>query len=553
MANEPLTDDEREGALGAIVAACETSGDSDLAELAVALREGGSLSCWWLGDEGEAVSVTLAVPPGRPLSNHAQLEQSVFDIASRALATCGLYVRNVKISLALAKTGWRSGPRTELANRLAGRFEREASIWKKGGFGDIYRAKDLATGDNTAVKVLRLPSNEGKAVREQHFLRFRREMQMMSRLDHPNVMPVLWYGEEEGGQLWYAMPLAEGSLEDRLAEFPDDPDRVLSVLGSICEGVDYLHAQGIVHRDLSPGNVLCMPDGSWVISDLGLAFDLDRDLTQLTTTGMLMGTIGYRPPDAEAQLAKSASASWDIYSLGQLLADMADGRKYGERPASVPDCMFRAAIARACHQDPAKRFPTVRDLLAECRKLVELSVPWENPDEQRSRLANPLRNGDVAAIHDLAIQLGGGAEIAPFVEALCAMSPIAMGELARSSPDDLLQVVQTFVRQMPGSWTRYEDLDSMASFVVNCSELLSVDELSESVLVWLLEVGHNWNRWNVQSQANVYLRRLAAVSLDVVTRALNRVDARALPEDLDWLHPAARPEPEVKVDETYPF
>jgi hypothetical protein len=539
VSSEPLTDEQRDGVLGAIVVSLAATGDAELLELSDSLRRGGQLTAFF--DDDDCVHVSLAVPPGRSFRNVGELEVQVFDFVSRAVATCGHYVRTVRITLALARSGWREGPTKELPIRFGGRFERELDPLKYGGFGVIYKAIDLSTNAEVALKVLRLPENEGVQMREQSYLRFRREMQLMMDLRHPNLMQVLWYGEEESGVLWYAMPLAEGCLTDRLAEFPADSNRILSVFSSICDGVAYLHERDIVHRDLSPENVLCLPDGSWVVSDLGLAFDLDRELTQLTTTGMTMGKVGYRPPDAESQMTKNAATSWDIFSLGQLLADMCGGKRYSERNGSVPDCLFRPAIVRACNADPSRRYASVRVLLDECRKLVELSTQWEGPDEKQLRFIDSLHLEDFEATKLLASEVERGGKIEPYVSALSGMSKSAVVGFAKSSPEELRVLTLALIEEMPGQWIQFAQLDQMANFVVTAAEALKDDIVSERALIWLLETGAEYNRWYVQGLAEEYLRRLAVESLDVVTRALRNASSQAIPEDLDWLHPAARP------------
>jgi serine/threonine protein kinase len=547
MSDDPLTPDQRDGALGAVVAALAASGDFELMQLSVALRRGGDLTAAW--DEYDCVIVSLAVPPGLPLQKIDELEGRVFDPVSRAVATCGHHVRRVRITLALARTGWREVPMIELPMRFAGRFEREVDPLRHGGFGVIYRARDHLTDTLVALKVLRISDTEVDVVREQNYLRFRREMQLMMDLHHPNLMEVIWVGEEESGLHWYAMPLAECNLGERLQEFPSDPNRILSVLSSICDGVIYLHDQDVVHRDLSPENVLCMPDGSWVVSDLGLAFDLDRELTQLTTTGMSMGRVGYRPPDAEAQMAKNATPSWDIYSLGQLLEDMAQGKRFSERNGSISDSIFRPAIVRACNPEPSRRYKSVREFLDDCRKLVELTTSWEGPEERINRVTNSLRNGDVEVVRQIAAEIGHGGNIETYVSAICSMSKEAVNDLAQKSPEDLRTLTVAIIEKMPGPWPQFTQLDPMADYVVASAEALEDDSVSERALIWVLETGAEYDRWYVQGVADKYLHRLAGASLNVVARSLKNVDPRAIPSDLDWLNPAARPQ-RIENDES---
>lgn len=552
--SEPLDEAQCDGVLGAVVEAFTASGDSDLVRFADALRRGGQLTAK-ATDDPEGVVVNLAVPPGYPLSNVDELEEQALDTVRRAVATCGPWVRYVRITLALARTGWRTPPREDLPLRLGARFERESDPLKVGGFGVIYKARDVMTDEDVAIKVLRLPGDAGPQEREQYYLRFQREMNLMMHVKHPNLMDVFWYGREDSGVLWYAMPLAAGSLGDRLEEFANDPNRTLAVLTTIGSAVGHLHDQGIVHRDLSPGNVLCMPDGRWVVSDLGLAFDLDRDLTQLTTTGMAMGTVGYRPPDAEARMAKAATPQWDIYSLGHLLADMTAGMSFRDRGGVIPESVFTPAIARASHVDPNRRFRTVVEFLDECRRLVELTTAWEGPDERRTRIINSLDDAARVhhAAHELALLVSDGESVEPFVSGLCELCTSNGATLKHVDGSDLRIILSAVIQEMPGSWTPFAELDTIAAFLVAAAEALADDELREKALIWLLEVGKNWDRWNVQAEADRYLRRLAHEAPTIVARALANVEAGAVPEDLRWLHPAARPQTTAEAPPDEPF
>jgi hypothetical protein len=540
----PLDEDESEGVLGAVVETFLAGDDEGLAALGEALRHGGRLTARWSDDPyGQGVVVILAVPPGLPLRNCEELEDRALDVVRRAVATCGPWVQSVHITLALAKAGWRSPPKEDLPVRLGDRYDREPDPLKVGGFGVIYKARDRMTGADVALKVLRLPGDAVPAEREQYHLRFRREMQVMDRHRHPHLMEVLFYGQQDNGALWYVMPLAAGSLADRVEEFVDDPHRSLAVLTAICEAVGYLHDNGIVHRDLSPGNVLFMPDGRWVVADLGLAFDLDRTLTQLTSTGMAMGTIGYRPPDAEARMAKDATAQWDIYSLGQILADMTAGQTFRDRMGAVPVSVFKPAILRATAADPERRFATVTDFLDECRQLLELESSWEGPDERRSRLAAALDDlGDAReAAHELALLVAQGESVEPFASAICRLRGEAQPNVDAIDAEDLRNLTLAIIDGMPGSWTPFEQLDDIAAYLVAAADALDDDEVAEKSLVWLLDTGHHWNRWNVQGIADRYLRRLAEEAPPVVARALAAADPAAVPADLEWMHPAARP------------
>ena len=244
----------------------------------------------------------------------------------------------------------------------------------EGGQATVYRARHRADGRVAAVKVLHRSAWADPSFR----VRFRRECDALAHLRHPHVVPVYDFGEE-GGCGYLAMPLARGgSLADLLRRGPLAPEEALPILAAAADALDAAHAAGLLHRDVTPDNVLLDPDGPW-LADFGLA----RRHRAATTTGagLLIGTAGYLAPEVISGAPAGPAA--DRYALAAVafrtLADRppfeADGvagllyahvHRTPPRASSLRAGLPRpvdAALARGLSKDPEARPATARALV----------------------------------------------------------------------------------------------------------------------------------------------------------------------------------------------
>ncbi len=189
----------------------------------------------------------------------------------------------------------------------------------EGGMADVYRARQLtAFGREVALKVIR-PDFTGD---EPFRRRFLREAHAVSRLSHPNILPLIEFGEENG-VLYLVMPLVrEGTLRDLLNRHqgPLTLEEALPLFAPLCDAVQYAHQEDLIHRDIKPQNILLQRYTHVLLADFGIA--RDRFDTKMTTTGVGIGSVEYMAPEqAEGQ----ATAQSDIYSLGIVLYQMLTG------------------------------------------------------------------------------------------------------------------------------------------------------------------------------------------------------------------------------------
>ncbi|MGY4772526.1 serine/threonine-protein kinase [Kribbella sp. CWNU-51] len=213
---------------------------------------------------------------------------------------------------------------------IAARY-RVVGVLGRGGMGEVYRATDVVLGREVAVKVM-LPIPETLAARE----RFVREARASARLRHPHVVAAYDFGQY-GAAYYLAMELVLGRTVGeelrRLGPLPSD--RAEHMVRQAAAGLAAAHAEGIVHRDIKPDNLLLTSDGFVKVADFGIVRFLDDATTTMTSAGHIVGTSHFLSP--ERVLGKPAEPASDVYALGCVLYQLLTGRPpfVSESPASV--------------------------------------------------------------------------------------------------------------------------------------------------------------------------------------------------------------------------
>ncbi|MEC5199477.1 serine/threonine protein kinase [Arthrobacter sp. PL16] len=247
---------------------------------------------------------------------------------------------------------------------LGGRFELTERV-AIGGMGEVWKARDQILGRVVAIKILKEEYSGDPA-----FLnRFRAEARHTALLNHEGIANVFDYGEE-GGSAYLVMELVPGQPLSAVIEKEQvlSPDRTLSIVGQTATALAVAHRQGLVHRDVKPGNILVMPDGRVKITDFGIARLADQ--VPLTATGQVMGTAQYLAP--EQATGQPATGSSDIYALGVIGYELLAGRRpfsgesqiaialaqVNDAPPPLPESIprpVRALIGSMLAKDPAGR------------------------------------------------------------------------------------------------------------------------------------------------------------------------------------------------------
>ncbi|MFE3178873.1 serine/threonine-protein kinase [Amycolatopsis sp. NPDC059090] len=260
---------------------------------------------------------------------------------------------------------------------IGGRY-RLISELGSGGFGRVWRAHDEALDVSVAVKEMRLPPSSSDAEQADRLKRAEREARHAARLrDHPNIVAVHDVVVEDGVP-WIVMRLVDGqTLADRLADGPLSPGQAAPIAAALVDALGAAHDADIAHRDVKPGNVLLTERGHVLLTDFGIATH-DAD-TQLTSTGMFIGSVEYTAPERLEGHGRGAVS--DLFSLGATLYHAVEGVSPFARDtakATMAAILFhepppprRAGaltdlIARLLAKDPAARpsFAEARELAA---------------------------------------------------------------------------------------------------------------------------------------------------------------------------------------------
>lgn len=192
----------------------------------------------------------------------------------------------------------------------------------RGGMGVVYKARQTSVNRIVALKVL--PSSLSK---DRNYLeRFSREAKVAAKLNHPNAVSVLEFGES-GGLYYYAMEYVEGANVRTILEREGkiDEREALAIVLQIAQALEHAHSLSIIHRDIKPENMMVMQDGTAKLCDLGLARQTAAEDASLTQSGAVMGTPYYMSPE-QARGEKNLDIRTDIYSLGVTLFHMVTGQ-----------------------------------------------------------------------------------------------------------------------------------------------------------------------------------------------------------------------------------
>lgn len=260
-----------------------------------------------------------------------------------------------------------------------------------GGMADVYLALDSNLERQVAIKVLKAGYSQDSSVTA----RFQREAKTIARLDHPNIVQIFTNGTTASGLPYLAMQYVQGgSLQEQLEALRRQVqrmavDEVLRLMIQIGRALHKAHQAGVIHRDLKPSNILLQPDGTPMLSDLGIAAIQQATVTRLTSPDMVVGTPHYMSP--EQAMGREVDGRSDIYSFGIILYEMLSGalpfggdsplailhqHVYQEPPALMlnrPDLPPAVVwlVAKCLRKEPEARYQTAGELITALQTALE--------------------------------------------------------------------------------------------------------------------------------------------------------------------------------------
>ena len=213
-----------------------------------------------------------------------------------------------------------AGPAPETRLRGFGDYELLAEI-ARGGMGVVYKARQISLNRVVALKMILA----GQFASERDVKRFYTEARAAANLQHPHIVAIHEVGQSEG-QHYFSMDYVDGkSLAQIVRENPLPPAKAATYLKTIAEAIDFAHRHGILHRDLKPANILIDTFDQPRVTDFGLAKRLESS-DQLTSTGAVMGTPSYMPPEQAGADGGNIGPASDVYSLGAIVYESLTGR-----------------------------------------------------------------------------------------------------------------------------------------------------------------------------------------------------------------------------------
>ncbi|HAR36241.1 MAG TPA: hypothetical protein DCR87_04930, partial [Acidobacteria bacterium] len=282
---------------------------------------------------------------------------------------------------------------------IAGKYQLLRQVGK-GGMGLVFEAQDVRLKRSVALKFLPAELLGEERARE----RFIHEAQAASALDHPNICTIYEIGETDEQQTFIAMAFYKGeSLKSRIRRGPLSPDETIALALQIAEGLAAAHANGIVHRDVKPANIIITEEGQVKLLDFGLAKLAGE--ARLTRPGTVIGTVAYMSP--EQLTGGESGARTDVWSLGVVVYEMLTGglpfegdtepacaysiihkklRPIKSLPLEIPRDLA-AIVEKALAKDPEDRFASAREMAEALKALVEGRKFYQGAKKKFSRRA----------------------------------------------------------------------------------------------------------------------------------------------------------------------
>jgi serine/threonine protein kinase len=412
-----------------------------------------------------------------------------------------------------------------------------------GGFGEVFRATIVDDGRKVAVKRLLKPYSSDDVKR------FGREVRIMEKLDHPNIIKVLRSNLDADPPV-FVMPLAECNLNDILPDLRQNEERRRFIFQQILEGMQYAHESGVIHRDIKPQNILIMKGDRIAITDFGIGRFLVRDTTTLTMQGDQFGTIAYAAPEQLADFSQTDVRS-DIYALGKILYQMLSSRPvFPILNLTGLEGKYVYIIQKCVDNDPDKRYQTVSELIADFELLTQKEFNVESPTQLAQKLV-----GEIVDPFSETVNSKGLVELAKifmenpdnedlYLEVLPKMPDEIISKLIISHNASFLSIIQTYDGYVSGNLA-FSYCDTVARFYEKIFWEVDNFQIKRLVFSRLLDMGSSHHRFYVRDVMARMVHEikdvgLARLVLDVYRNNTSATQWASASINLDKVHPLIR-------------
>lgn len=404
-----------------------------------------------------------------------------------------------------------------------------------GGFGCVYRARRVEDNEIVAFKEL-----TGDTITEDDRLRFVREVRIQSRLEHPNIVPVL------GSNLtvmppFFVMPVAKSNLRGYLVDgiLKGDLKRVLTLFFQTLDGIAFAHSSGVIHRDLKPENLLLFEDffgEDWIrISDFGLGKRFDAESLTVTRSYVGMGTVPYMAPEQCHDL-KHVDQRADIFSLGKILYELLT-REFplhvNTHSSDLPRG-FGYIIGRCLEHSPENRYQTADELKQEIQLITSAQNKFEHPQRRVHELIRAVEDGhgDSASLIKEIDQVfqENATDEAFFTKYFVLMGSLCLESYISFSLSRFRERLEAFDEFVKGSLP-FGYTDTVANFYKRVWAVTDHLEVRRLVLARLLAMGYEHNRWHVGKVFGALLQSIDSHDESLMARDI----LRHYPDAASWV------------------
>lgn len=397
----------------------------------------------------------------------------------------------------------------------------------RGAFATVHRATNRLSDKVVAVK--RLHQGDPEAI-----ARMRREIQEQRRMSHAAVMPIV---DHDPAYLWFVMPLADENLAAAWVRESLDNETILTVLRSIAEGLAHAHVLGLLHRDVTPRNILRIGT-QWVVADWG-GVRRPRGLTTMVRTRDELGSEGFAAPELRRD-AHGAGASADVYALGRIAA-WAVTRAWPEQNIPLlPVGPWRQLVRRTTDHDPARRPQTMSEVLGlldevERELRQERSAPADSLELARQLVARQPTPEASESLLELGVSDPANAEL--LTSYVCTVDDQVLVDWLERRADDMVSLVGAMSAHLQDrSYWSGRDFDATQKGiewlrrVANLAFDRSLDGLLEDACGGLFAAEALWQRLSERQATRAWLASRRGSSTRTVARVLSRV-----PAAMTWL------------------